>query len=139
MGILNRRPKKPEARRGRPGQKGNELSDERIPLPGLPSQVDQWPQGPLTVDLRSPGAKVNGRVKAFANVTIPFGADGAITISGFSILCVDGRVLRVVPPGRKGNQQYFDIVTLTGYIRRLVERAILAEYERWKASAGGGA
>lgn len=98
-----------------------------------------WPHGPLTVDLRSPGAKVSGRVKAFAIVSIPLGPDGSITVSGFSVLCTDGQAPRVVPPARKGTSRFFDIVTLTGSIRAVLERAILAEYQRWKASPSGGA
>src|SRR5512143_4004158 len=103
------------------------VSDPRVTLPKTQNQ-DHWPHGPITVDLRP--AQASGKVKAFADVTIRLGPDGAITISGFSILSANGQVPRVVPPARKGNLRYFDIVRLVGNIRRLVETAILNEYQQ---------
>ena len=75
-------------------------------------------------------AKPDSKVKAFADVTIPLGDDGTVTILGFSVLDSDGRPPRLMSPARKGKQAWFDIVRLSGRIQSLVERAVLDEYER---------
>jgi len=48
--------------------------------------------------------KTDSKVKAFADITIPLGDDGTVTVFGFSILHGDGRPPRVMPPVRKGKQ-----------------------------------
>jgi len=73
-----------------------------------------------------------GKVKAFADVTIPLGADGVLKVSGFQIIQADEQPVRVVPPARKGKYRYFDTISLTGKIRPLVDEAVLREYERQK-------
>jgi hypothetical protein len=70
------------------------------------------------------------KVKAFADVTIPLGADGVIKLSGCSVIQIDGQAPRVVPPARKGKQKYFEVVSLIGKIRPLVDDAVLREYDR---------
>ena len=89
----------------------------------------------VTVDLRLSG-KPDSKVKAFADVTIPLGDDGTITVLGFSILDADARPPRLMAPARKGKQAWFDIVELSGRIRLLVETAVLEEYERRAKSSG---
>jgi hypothetical protein len=87
----------------------------------------------ITVEVRlSP--KQDSKVKAFADVTVPLGDDGTITVLGFSVLESDGRPARVMAPARKGKQAWFDTVQLTGKIRPLVEAVVLADYDR-KAKA----
>jgi len=86
----------------------------------------------VTVDLRLSG-KPDSKVKAFADVTVPLGDDGTITMLGFSVLESDGRPARVLAPARKGKQTWFNIVELTGRVRSLVEEAVLKEYERHKS------
>ena len=83
----------------------------------------------VTVELRL-STKPDSKVKAFADVTIPLGEDGTITVPGFSVLETEGRPARVMSPARKGKQAWFDTVQLSGRIRTLVETAVLAEYER---------
>jgi DNA-binding cell septation regulator SpoVG len=83
----------------------------------------------ISVDLRL-STKPDSKVKAYADVTIPLGEDGTITVLGFSILESDGRPARAMSPARKGKQTWFDTVQLSGRIRSLVEAAVLAEYER---------
>ena len=83
----------------------------------------------VTVEMRlSP--RSDSKVKAFADVTIPLGNEGTITVLGFSVLDSDGRPARVMAPARKGKQAWFDTVQLTGRIRQLVETAVLDQYER---------
>jgi hypothetical protein len=83
----------------------------------------------VTVELRL-SAKPDSKVKGFADVTIPLGDDGTVTLLGYSVLDGDGRPPRVMAPARKGKQAWFDTVQLTGRIRQFVEAAVLNEYER---------
>ena len=55
----------------------------------------------ISVDLRL-SAKPDSKVKAFADVTIPLGDGGTVTVLGFSVLEGDGRPARVMSPARKG-------------------------------------
>lgn len=85
--------------------------------------------GDITVELRlSP--KEGGKAKAFADLTITLGDDGTVTMLGFTILEGDGRPARVMPPARKGQKSWFEMVQLTGRIRQAVETAVLEEYAR---------
>jgi DNA-binding cell septation regulator SpoVG len=83
----------------------------------------------IAVELRL-STKTESKVRAFADVTIPLGDDGTITVLGFSVLESDGRPPRLMSPARKGKQAWFDIIQLNGKIRGLVETAVLAEYAR---------
>jgi DNA-binding cell septation regulator SpoVG len=83
----------------------------------------------ITVDLRLSG-KNGSKPRWHADVTIPLGLDGAVKISGFSVFVTDAGKLWVAPPSRKGEKRWFDVVTLMGKIRTLIEAAVLAEYER---------
>ena len=83
----------------------------------------------IAIELRL-SAKPDSKVKAFADVTIPLGDEGTITVLGFTILDSDGRPPRLMTPARKGKEAWFDIVRLSGRIQSLVEAAVLAEYER---------
>jgi hypothetical protein len=84
----------------------------------------------IAVEARlSPPGK-SDKIKAFADVTIPLGAEGVIKISGCSVIQSNGDAPRVVPPARKGNSRYFDVIALIGKIRSLVDEAVLMEYER---------
>jgi hypothetical protein len=86
----------------------------------------------ISIDLRL-STKSESKIRAFADVTIPLGDDGTITVLGFSVLESDGRPARMMAPARKGKQAWFDTVELAGRIRSLVEVAILTEYERHKS------
>lgn len=83
----------------------------------------------ISVDLRL-SSKDASKVKAFADVTIPLGDDGTITILGLSVLVVEGRQPKVMVPARKGKQAWFDMVELSGKIRSMVEEVVLAEFTR---------
>src|SRR5207244_3923719 len=83
----------------------------------------------IAIELRL-SAKADSKVRAFADVTIPLGDEGTITVLGFSVLESDGRPAKVMAPARKGAKAWFDTVQLNGKIRALVEAAVLAEYAR---------
>ena len=80
----------------------------------------------ITVELR-PLDK--GKLKAIADVTVTLGDQGTIKISGFAVFS-DGGAPHVGPPSKQGKSRFFDIVTLNGPIRRVVEDAIIAEFKR---------
>lgn len=77
-----------------------------------------------------------GKTRAFGDATIPLGSDGLIKLSGFSVIESDGGMPRVVPPARKGQSRYFEVVSLIGKIRSIVDQAVLTEYERITKPAG---
>jgi DNA-binding cell septation regulator SpoVG len=87
----------------------------------------------ISVDLRL-CSKAEAKVKAFADVTVPLGADGVIKISGFSVIQSDDGLPRLGLPSRKGQNRYFETVTPVGKVRSLVERAVMAEYGRVRNS-----
>jgi DNA-binding cell septation regulator SpoVG len=85
----------------------------------------------ITVELRLAANPNSPKVKAFADVTLPLDDLGILKLCGFSVVHGAENILpRVVPPARKGEQRYFDIVFLIGKIRQVVDGAVLAEYNR---------
>jgi DNA-binding cell septation regulator SpoVG len=89
-------------------------------------------QDAISIQMRL-SARPDSKVRAFADVTIPLGDDGTVTVLGFSVLEGDGRPARVMAPARKGQKAWFDTVQLTGKIRQVVDEAVLKDYERMKA------
>jgi len=90
----------------------------------------------ITVELRL-AAKSNPKLKAFADVTLALGELGLLKLCGFSVMqMVDGDPPRIVPPARKGEQRYFDVVLLIGKIRKIVDEAVLAEYTKQSGTEG---
>jgi hypothetical protein len=84
----------------------------------------------IDVAVRLADPEKSPKVRAFADATIPLGADGVVKISGFSVIQTDTEAPHVAPPARKGSTRYFEVVSLIGKIRSLVDGAILAEYQR---------
>ena len=64
-----------------------------------------------------------------ADVTITMGEQGTLKVSGFAVFS-DGGAPHVGPPSRPGKSRYFDVVSLNGPIRRAVDDAVIAEFER---------
>jgi hypothetical protein len=85
----------------------------------------------ITIELRL--AKPDAKLKAFADVTLTLGESGTMTIAGFSVI---GDPPRVVPPARKGEQRYFEVVLLTGKLKTLVYTLIGVAYRKAQAEAG---
>jgi hypothetical protein len=79
----------------------------------------------ITVEVRL--AKPGGATRAFADVTLELGESGTISMYGFSLI---GEPPRVVPPARKGKQQYFDTVLLSGKVKTLVCTLIGMAYKK---------
>lgn len=85
--------------------------------------------GPILVaaDVRLTEA---GKARGFAGVMISLGSLGTMAVNGYSIFHGEGETPRCAPPARPGKKRFFDVVVLTGEIRKLVEQTILAEYAR---------
>ena len=93
----------------------------------------------ITVELRLANGS-SPKVKAFADVTLPLGELGLLKLCGFSVVQgAENTPPRVVPPARKGEQRYFDIVLLIGKIRKVVDDAVLAEYTKQLGTVGSPA
>jgi len=84
----------------------------------------------ISVEVRL--AKPNAPTKAFADVTLALGEAGTVSMYGFSVV---GEPPRVVPPARKGKQQYFDTVLLTGKVKTMVYTLIGMHYKKAKADS----
>jgi hypothetical protein len=69
-------------------------------------------------------------------VEFQLGEQGSMTICGYRVMVPDGKPPWVSPPARQGKSSWFDVVTLRGPIKRLVETAVLQEFERAKEMAG---
>jgi hypothetical protein len=90
----------------------------------------------ITVELRLANGS-SPKVKAFADVTLPLGELGLLKLCGFSVVQgAENTPPRVVPPARKGEQRYFEIVLLIGKIRKVVDDAVLAEYTKQLGTEG---
>jgi DNA-binding cell septation regulator SpoVG len=70
------------------------------------------------------------KLRAYADVTISFGLDGMIKTCGFSIFENNSGTLGVRTPSRRGDRKFFDVVTLSGRIRGMIEAAVVTEYKR---------
>jgi hypothetical protein len=79
----------------------------------------------VTVELRLV-AKPDSKLKAFADVTVNLGEVGEFTTFGWSVL---GDPIRVVPPARKGEQRFFDVVAMTGKLKTIVYTLIGNAYK----------
>lgn len=78
-----------------------------------------------------PGSKV----QAFIDLTLYFRPGGSLTVYGCTVLQENGKPPVVLLPGRKGDRRSFPTVAATGEIRRIIEQAVLKEFERLTGAA----
>jgi hypothetical protein len=75
-------------------------------------------------------------VAALADVDLQLGEQGSMRICGYRVIVPDdGRPPWASPPARRGKSSWFQVVTLRGPIKPLVETAVLLEFERAKKTA----
>lgn len=80
--------------------------------------------------------KPDSKIAGHADVILEF-PDGKIQVNSFCVFKPNGRPTPgVVPPATKGDQRYFPLVKLSGELRKRIEAAILAEYEKQKKTSG---
>ncbi len=69
-------------------------------------------------------------VRAFADVTLDFGDGGSVRLCGFRVIAPDGKPPWISAPARHGEKAWFDTVILKGSIKKLVDTAVIREFER---------
>jgi hypothetical protein len=74
--------------------------------------------------------KAENIVRAFADVTLDFGDGGSAKLCGFRVLVPDGKPPWVSAPARHGEKAWFDTVVLKGPVKKLVDTAVIKEFER---------
>jgi hypothetical protein len=74
-------------------------------------------------------AKPASKVAPFADVTLEF-TEGKIELKSLSVFTPDGKASWVAAPASKGDRKFFPFFVLSGEIRKRVEVAVLAEFEK---------
>jgi DNA-binding cell septation regulator SpoVG len=87
----------------------------------------------IEVKLRR-GTKPESKIAAHADVVLAL-SDGKIQLNSFCIFKPNGKQMWVAPPATKGEKRFFPLIVLSGEIRKKIEQAILAEYDRQASSA----
>ena len=78
--------------------------------------------------------KPESKIAAHADVVLSLG-DGKIQLNSFCIFKPNGKPAWVAPPATKGEKRFFPLIVLSGEIRKQVEQAILAEFDRQAGAA----
>ena len=73
-------------------------------------------------------------VAAVGDVTIDLGDAGTATLCGYRIMLPDGKPPWVSAPARHGERAWFDTIILKGPVKKMVESAVLDEYDRLRKS-----
>lgn len=73
--------------------------------------------------------KPEGKVAAFGDVVLEL-PEGKIELHGFRVFRPNGKPAWVAPAAAKGEKKFFPHYSLTGELRKRVEAAILAEFEK---------
>lgn len=82
----------------------------------------------ITVKVRAntkPGSKISG----FADVVLEL-PEGKIELNSFAVFRPNGKPAWVAPAASKGEKKFFPHYGLSGELRKHVEAAILAEFEK---------
>lgn len=82
----------------------------------------------IEIKLRQ-GTKPESKIAAHADVVLSL-SEGRIQLNSFCIFKPNGKPAWVAPPATKGEKKFFPLILLSGEIRKRVEAAILAEYEK---------
>ena len=84
-------------------------------------------------------AKPESKVAAFADVVLDFADEeisGEISLNSYSVFKPNGKPAWIAPAASKGEKKFFPHYSLSGELRKKVEAAILAEFERLEREAG---
>ena len=73
-------------------------------------------------------------VAAVGDVTVDLGEAGSMKLCGFRVMLPDGKPPWVACPARQGEKTWFDVVMLKGLLKKLVEAAVLDDFERLRKS-----
>jgi len=99
----------------------------------IPLSEQQHPK--IEVKLRH-STKPDSKIAAHADVVLSL-PDGKVQLNSFCIFKPNGsgKPAWVAPPATKGEKKFFPLVVLSGEIRKQVEQAILAEFDRQTGGA----
>ncbi|HXX19971.1 MAG TPA: hypothetical protein VEJ46_11265 [Candidatus Acidoferrum sp.] len=89
--------------------------------------------GKIEVKLRR-SAKPESKTAAFADVVLEL-PEGKIELHGFHVFRPNGKPAWVAPAASKGEKKFFPHYSLGGELRKRVEAAILAEFEKQASAA----
>lgn len=78
--------------------------------------------------------KPESKTAAHADIVLSL-PEGKIRLNSFCIFKPNGKPAWIAPPATKGEKRFFPLIVLSGDIRKQVELAILAEYERQAGAA----
>ncbi|MBI3668746.1 MAG: hypothetical protein HY237_03050 [Acidobacteria bacterium] len=78
--------------------------------------------------------KPESKVMAHADVVLE-GPEGRIQLNSFCVFKPNGKPAWVAPPATKGEKRFFPLIVLSGEIRKRVETAVLAEFEKQSSDA----
>ena len=77
-------------------------------------------------------------VAAVGDVTVELGESGSLKLCGFRVMLPDGKPAWVSGPARHGQRAWFDTVVLKGPVKKMVETAVLDEFDRLRKSSQNG-
>ena len=84
-------------------------------------------------------AKTDSKIAAFADVILDLTEEklsGSVSLNSFSVFKPNGKPAWIAPAASKGEKKFFPHYSLSGELRKKVEAAILAEFERLEREAG---
>jgi hypothetical protein len=87
----------------------------------------------IEIKLRQ-STKSESKTAAHADVVLSL-PDGTIRLNSFCVFKPNGKPAWICPPATKGEKRFFPLIVLSGDIRKQIELAILAEYERQAGTA----
>ena len=87
----------------------------------------------ISVKLRS-NTKPDSQVAAFADAVLDL-PDGRIQLNSLCVFKPNGKPAWIAPPATKGEKKFFPHFSLGGELRKRVEAAIFAEFEKQAGSA----
>jgi hypothetical protein len=73
--------------------------------------------------------KPESKVAAHADVVLSL-SEGKIQLNSWCVFNPNGKPAWVGAPGTRGEKRFFPLIVMSGEIRKRVEQAILAEYQR---------
>jgi hypothetical protein len=80
--------------------------------------------------------EAGNNIGAIADLELQLASNqGSIGITGFRVMVPDGKAPWVSPPARQGKTRWFDSVTFKGPVKKLVDTAILQEFDHQRQKA----
>jgi len=75
-----------------------------------------------------------GKAEAYCDIKLKF-PQGTITMRGFRIMLTNKGESWVSPPAKRGHDQWFDQVIVTGELRKILFGESVKQYLAWRSKA----